>query len=98
VAQALAFVDVPAFIVFGKVLEYATVTAPDLKDPRARGNIAADEAIGQVVLVDLQVADGRIGITNVVRLERQTAKQLEMGEFGIGEASDVGWCGPAPFD
>ena len=78
VAEAFAFIGVPAFVVAGKVFEHPAVAAADFQDFRAEGKVAFDETVGEVVLVNLQVAGGGIGITDVVGLKRLIPEQFEV--------------------
>ena len=94
IAESFALVGVPAFVIVGEELQDTTVASANIENPGTRRHIEANEAIGQIVLIDLEVANGGIGVADIVGLEGQPTKQFEMRELGIREINDSGRCGP----
>jgi len=78
VAESFALVDAPAFVLVGEKLQDPTVASANIENPGARPHIQANKAISKLILINLQVANGGIGIADIVRLEGQPTKQLEM--------------------
>jgi hypothetical protein len=93
VAESFALVGVPAFVIVGEELEDTTVASANIENPGTRRHIEANKAIDQVILIDLQVANGGIRVADIVRLKGQPQKSSKCESFEYAKSAIVAGVG-----